>query len=423
MDIIKITAEVDELVKHANSAFKGGSVAAASVLLETALMKLPNHTGAVKLRSKMKAAADGERADVVPPMPGDLGTTDKFGLGTFMSTGSNKPQQVNPDALAPWEGGANPLSRKQTSWETVPAPHPPQPTHLTPTTNATHVPYQPPPTQQRIPGVDGQPTFANTHPESTGSGVGRPRWIAPLDEDETSAATPTPRRRTSAYRSKVNEQPGYHGHGVFANLRRPVSTVLPVSYFRFSLWVAMALFTAIAVIYSRVAFSPTVPDATRRIAPAVVTQFEAMMTAAKIDDAEEFIKTELAAQKDKKIQRALNVLLARAYVQQGEQLLRSKDFASAIERYQLAVECDDANGANFTYLANAHWFAAKQNADKTKVAGQLNEAMSCVAASLERDPNSTETLNLGMKIANEQKNVKLTDEYRKMFDKLTATKQ
>ena len=417
MDIAKFTAEVDELVQHAQAAYDAGSTAAANVLLDTALSKLPNHVGAKALRERMQYDAD-EAAEMARPKlaPGDLGSTDELGLATFVTTHShNPPKPKSPDELAPWEGGDNPLNPKQKTkpQANIPAPMPRPETLFAPKASA---------------------------PRAQGEGVDMPEWVPtapiqpplPMPRDAFSKPEPMPTYgtwRDSVANNRKQPEPTVtvtkRSDSPYKRMRTldeqkngfSYPEVLPVGPIRLGLWIVMFLFVTTAVCFCIWSFSP------KKIINGQIQKVDTYVQLKDYPQAISLLVNELSTAKDMATSSMLAIKLGEVYEMKGTDEFRLNQYNEAIESYRNALRQNPRSLSHNNFLANAIYETNKTQPDVTQRKQALDEALAYVSHALECDPQSTVSLYLGGRIAKSLGNVKLADKFEQDYLKLSSSKR
>lgn len=425
MDIAKLTAEVDELVEHARMAYDSGSIATANVLLQTAQSKLPNHVGAKKLEERMRQATDKEKSGrKTKQAVGDLGSTDHLGLGTFVTTKSAQPPPKDPEKLAPWEGGIDPfqpgISRIESSTGV-------------PTEEATNTKGRKKTKQNQIgDGID-MPVWMRENTPMPDTTIipppalepepppkprkNRGELILPIEESavsESSSTTVFSKKRDAAYqRSRTNQTTDGKIGNFFAKL--------PLSPFRLGMWIAALLFCIVAVVFCLVRFSPTAAQTPPMgIPPDFAAKVDTLVRQGYLATAASMLQNEIAKNAESLTTTALNIRLAQILELQATEALREARTDDAIRLYQEAAKRNPESLSHHVLLANAIYTSFEPLPNTPAKRRKLDEAMQHISIALELDPQSTQSLYLGGKIAGAQGNTNVAKKFEQDYRKFSS---
>ncbi len=389
--------KIETLLNLAKEAYADGDFAGAKAMLARvqtidatnedatkllALIRLSEKNPGKAKRGRVTMRFEGDGA-------GDFGSTDAYGLGTFVATTSNKPVAKNPDELPPWDGGVDPLLTATT--------RKPSTQHLFSRQPLSEHEMQ----QTAFPQYNTErnrklPPVIDNSGNDGGQGVPMPTWLAPADKS-------TRTRRRSAQekqnRRTMREIAAATRPHSLMNVINLVLEFFQITMARMLIWLGMFLFVLICVFSCYFSMHPIRPAKTTALTPQMQTDLEGMMARKEYDKAIKTIDALKIAKPEKDIK--AKTYLYEAYQELGTQAVLVNDLDLAIEKYQKALVYAPKDAKGLVLLAHAEHCKANtlNKSDSAKRTLLLDAAMAHVSKALEADPQSTVALYLGAEIA------------------------
>jgi len=416
--------EVNNLLNSANLAYKDGDFAAAKAIAQRALTMDPENEATLRLLAMIKLAGNRQRNRILRQDEDSevFGSTDRYGLGTYVATKSNQPVERPVDQLAPWEGGVDPLQNKSARKnKSEQQPMPQQPVY-----DAYAEPVEQQPASRRRKAQQEYPHIVDNTTGDEGNGVPMPMWINEptgqvsyddnnLDNDNT--ANTTQPRKSKSGRKAPALTPRVDSFG--AKLNR-ILNIFQITPFRLICWACMFLFfiTCIATCYVKFNTKPTQPT----LSPQAISNLEQLLKDKRYDDMLRKLGSELKDVKQPEKDPKANPYYVKAYIGIGTITLSTNtdnNIDNAIMYYKKALDCNQDNPQSCLYLANAMYHKGKQ----LKKDGKNNEAKTIFVEAtklLDKSLNlevTKDAYTLGASLADETNQPERAKDYRERAQK------